>query len=277
MTDVIQARAHLMQQIGDHVRNGYRCWITGTVPLGRAVAWAEKARTLYRADEDRNRRARAKKQGRGSAYLLMYPLDRSIDNNRLGWVLLFTDGDHVAHKLEKLHRAEEDPLEIFGYALVREPRRQKASPVWTWRLARGTYHAWRETIIDTVRRGSAFDVRQVLRSLQSAPGFSGIRAQIKALHRLIRYEWIARHGKRSEMPGLPKILYCRRMTVVSVSLPAYLRALAQKRKEAVVQAAESLETSTRIKAAIGDAGQPVRQMRFELSSPDQNLVHPAAA
>jgi hypothetical protein len=266
MPNVIQARAHLMQQIGDHIRNGYRCWASGTVPLGRAVAWAEKARTLYRTDEDRNRRARAKKRGLGSAYLFMYPLDRSIDNNRLGWVLLVTDGDHVAHKLEKLHRAEDDSLEIFGYALVREPRSERASPVWTWRFNPETYHAWRETIIDTVRRGSAFDVRQLLRRLQGAPGFSGIRAQIKALHRLIRYEWTAAHGKRSVPPALPRIWYCQRMTVVSVSLAAYLGALAQKRRQAVVEATESIETATPIEAAIEDAVQPVQQMRLELAS-----------
>lgn len=268
MTDVIQARAHLMQQISDHVRNGYRWWISGTVPLARASAWAEKARTLYRTDEDRNRRARARKLGRGSAYLLVYPLDRSIDTNRLGWLLLVTDGDHVAHRLEKLRRAEDHPVEIFGYTLVREPRAQSASPVWTWRMNRESYHAWRERIIDAVRRGSEFDVRQVLRTLQGAPGFSGIRGQVKALHRLLRYEWAAARGKRSEPPGLPKIWYCRRMSIVSVSLPAYLRALAQKRRDAVVNAAESLNTVSRIEAANADLGQPVRRLRFELPSPD---------
>lgn len=257
MTDVIQARAHLMQQIGDHVRNGYRWWTSGTVPLARAVAWAEKARTLYRTDEDRNRRARAKKQGRGSAYLLMYPLDRSLDNNRLGWLLLITDGDHVAHKLEKLHRAEDDPAEIFGYMLVREPRPDRASPVWTWRMSRETYQAWRERVIGTVRRGSAFDVRQLLKALQGAPGFSGVRGQIKALHRLIRHEWAATHGKRAKPPALPKIWYCRRMAVLSVTLPAYLRALAQSRREAVVEAVEAVETNARIEVAIGRTPHPV--------------------
>lgn len=276
MSDVIQARAHLLQQIGDHVRNGYRWWVSGTVPLKRAQAWTEKARTLYRTDEDRNRRARAKKAGRGSAYLMMYPLDRSLDNDRLGWVLLVADGDHVAHKLERLHRTENTPVELFGYSLVREPRPEKASPVWTWRMTRATYEAWRERIIDAVRRGSAFDVRQVLRTLQGAPGFAGIRGQVKALHRLIRYEWTATYGKRSEPPALPKIYYCRRMTVVSVSLPAYVRALAQKRREAAVEAAESVKTAARIQAATGDAQHPVRQMRLELPSSGKDHVRHVA-
>ena len=57
MTDVIQARAHLMQQVSDHVRNGYRHWVTGTVSLERARAWSEKAVKLYDVEQDRNRRA----------------------------------------------------------------------------------------------------------------------------------------------------------------------------------------------------------------------------
>lgn len=232
MTDVIQSRAHLMQQISDHVRNGYRSWLIGTVPIERATAWAHKARTLYRTDEDRNRRARAKKHACGCAYLLLYPLDRCIQNPRLGWILLVTDGLHSAHTAESLKRAEDTPLELFGYTLVREPRPRRERPVWTWRMSRETYHDWRDRIVDTVRRGSPHDIRQMLRTLQGAPGFSGTRRQIKSLHRLMRNEWIPTHGKRKTQPEFPKIWYCRRMSVVRVPLDTYLRALASVRSDA---------------------------------------------
>jgi hypothetical protein len=271
MTDVIQARAHLMQQVGDHVRNGYRWWCAGTVPIAKAVAWAAKAETLYHVEEDRNRRARAKKAGRGSAYFLMYPLDRSIDNQRLGWLLLVADGIHAAHQSEKLRRAEGDPVTMFGYSLVREPRPAHDKPVWTWRMNRATYEAWRERVIDTVRRGSDFDIRQMLKTLSGAPGFSAIRAQVKALHRFIGYEYARKHGKRSKPQyTLPRIWKCPRMEVVRVSLPAYLRALAEKRKEAAAAARESIETGARIKAEIGDAAQPVRQrsLKLQVRAPD---------
>ena len=224
MTDVIQARAHLMQQVGDHVRNGYRHWITGTVSLERARAWSEKAVKLYDVEQDRDRRARAKKAGRGSAYLLFYSLDRSLDTKQLGWILLVTDGDHPAHKLEKLRRAETAPVSVFGYILVREPKPGEAHPPWTWRMSRATYQALRERIIDVIRRGSDFDLQQLLKVLRGAPGFAGVRRQIKALHRLIRYEWTARHGKGALQPTLPRIWFAPRMQVVRVPLSAYLAA-----------------------------------------------------
>lgn len=250
--DVIQARAHLMQQVNDHVRNGYRWWVSGTVPLEKAQTWAEKARVLYGTDEDRNRRARSKKAGRGSAYLLMYPLDRSIDNNRLGWILLVTDGIHPAHSGERLHRAEDDAVSIFGYTLVREPRKEKSQPVWTWRMTRSTtYEAWRERVIDTVRRGSGYDVRQMLKQLAGAPGFSAIRAQIKALHRLVGYEWERRHGKQAKKEyTLPRIWKCARMRIVSVDLSTYLRALAERRKEAAAAAADSAERAPELEPEV---------------------------
>lgn len=275
MTDVIQARAHLMQQVGDHVRNGYRWWCSGTVPLEKAQAWAAKAQTLYNVEEDRNRRARSKRAGRGSAYLLMYPLDRSLDNQRIGWILLVTDGIHAAHQAERPRRAEDDHVTLFGYSLVREPRPAHDKPVWTWRMSRPTYEAWRERIIDTVRRGSDFDIRQLLKMLAGAPGFSAIRAQIKALHRFIGYEYARRHGKRSRPQyTLPRIWKCPRMEVVRVSLSAYLKALAEKRREAADEARDSIETATRIEAEIGDAAQPVRQRRLKLEVPVAAAVLP---
>lgn len=274
MTDVIQARAHLMQQVGDHVRNGYRWWCAGTVPIEKAAAWASKAEALYHVSEDRNRRARAKKAGRGSAYLLMYPLDRSVHNNRLGWILLVTDGIHAAHQGEKLRQAEDDPVMMFGYALVREPRKEKSKPVWTWRMSRDTYQAWRERIIDTVRRGSDYDIRQLLKTLSGAPGFSAIRAQVKSLHRLVGYEWVARHGKRTKPQyTLPRVWKVARMEVVRVSLPAYLRALAEKRREEAAEARDSIATGARIEAEIGDAAQPVRQRSLQLQVPVSEAVH----
>ena len=238
MTNVIQARAHLMQQVSDHVRRGYRHWASGTVPLERARAWSEKAIKLYEVEQDRNRRARAKKAGRGSAYLLFYPLDRSPETKRLGWILLVTDGDHPAHRLEKLCRAELSPVTLFGYNLAREPKAGVEHPPWTWRMSRDTYEAWRERIIDVIRRGSDLDLQQVLKVLRGAPGFAGVRRQIKALHRLIRYEWSARHGRATRPPTLPRIWFAPRMQVIRVSLSAYLQA--HKRAQDY-RAAESLE------------------------------------
>lgn len=243
MTDVIQARAHLMQQVSDHVRNGYRHWVTGTVSLERARAWSEKAVKLYDVEQDRNRRARAKKAGRGSAYLLFYSLNRSLDTKQLGWILLVTDGDHPAHKLERLRRAETSPVTLFGYNLVREPKPDNAHPPWTWRMSHATYQAWRERIIDVIRRGSEFDLQQVLKVLRGAPGFAGVRGQIKALHRLIRYEWTAHHGKRTPQPTLPRIWFAPRMQVVRVPLSAYLTAHKRAQDEHAAKLVEGQSTT----------------------------------
>lgn len=238
---VIEARAHLMQQVNDLVRNGYRNWCTGTVPLAKAQAWASKAETLYHISKGKDARTRDKRAGLGSVYLLMYRLDRSLDNSRLGWILLVSDGIHAAHAGEKLRRAEDDPVELFGYQLVRETRAEKKGLVWTWKMKRTAYESWRERIIDVVRRGSDYDVRRMLRDLHSAPGFSAVRAQLKHLRDLVNAEWKRTH-KNSAKRGytLPKIWKARRMHVPRVELSVYLDALREARRAAAAEAGESI-------------------------------------
>lgn len=228
MSEIIPVRAHLMQRVSDHVRNGYRFWCSGTVSTSRAISWAEKAEKLYDTRADRNRRARAKARGFGSAYLFFYLLDRR-ERTRIGWILLVSDGKHLAHDLERgnLRRAEHDPPHLWDYLLVRETRAGRPEPVWTWRLSRNAYEAWRLRIVDTARRGSERDVRQTAQSLNAIPGFGGIRNQLKALQRLIRYEWARVHGNHSRAPQGLRLWRVRRMAIKAVPLRDALRELAR--------------------------------------------------
>jgi hypothetical protein len=160
---VIIHRLSLLQRAADLVRSGHYAHATGVVDAEKAMSWARKAERYYAVLLDRNRRARAKVRGEGSAYLLFHELEPG----RLLWVLLVTDGDHPAHRLEHLQHALEPTqrLELFGYELVRLTKEGIDRPVWTWRMSAQSYEALRMRVIDTVRRGDALAVRQLISSL----------------------------------------------------------------------------------------------------------------
>jgi hypothetical protein len=174
---------------------------------------------------DRNRRSRAKARGEGSAYLLL----QEIEAGRLLWVLLVSDGDHPAHRLERLRHAL-DPaqrLELFGYELVRMTKEGCDRPVWTWRMSAGTYEALRTRVIDTVRRGDAHTVRQLIASLYRSAGFRGVRSQVGKTVALLRAEWKRRRGTEA-LPRLPRLLpYVQRLCIQTMPLAVWLSA--QKR------------------------------------------------
>lgn len=219
---VIIHRSAFLQAVSDRVRFGYHYCCTGTVSADRATAWVRKASRYYAVDLDRNRRARAKRRGEGCAYLLFH----QIEPTRLLWVLLVSDGDHPAHRLERLRDAldPEQRLELFGYELIRITKPAVGHPVWTWRFSSSAYDALRARIIETVRRGDEQQVRQLIASLYASVGFRGVRSQIGRAAALMNAEWRRRHGNRP-LPKLPKLLpYVQRLRHDSIPLSIWLAA-----------------------------------------------------
>lgn len=231
--DVIPSKAVYMQRIADFVRLGYQYWTAGEIHAHRAARLADKFRTYYRVDLDRNRRARAKQHGNGCAVLLMHPLDAVT----LHWLLLVTPGEHPAHKLEQLRDASSRRIRFDAYELVRHTRKGQSTPSWTWRLSDEAYEAWRDRIRATVRSGTDDDLRQLIQSLHRMPGFAGNRAQGKSLQRLLRGEW--RRIRRTPPPMLPRLWYLRRLPVDAMPLALWLKRAGAAEKLAAASANDS--------------------------------------
>jgi hypothetical protein len=229
---VIIHRLSLLQRAADLVRTGHYHHATGVVDADKAMSWARKAERYYAVLLDRNRRSRAKARGEGSAYLLLH----EIEAGRLLWVLLVSDGDHPAHRLERLRHAL-DPtqrLELFEYELVRMTKEGFDRPVWTWRMSAETYEALRTRVIDTVRRGDVHTVRQLIASLYRSAGFRAVRSQVGKTVALLRAEWKRRRGTEP-LPRLPRLLpYVQRLRIETIPLAVWLSA--QKRNTTSEQA-----------------------------------------
>jgi hypothetical protein len=113
-------------------------------------------------------------------------------------------------------------LNLFGYELVRLTKDGSDRPVWTWRMSAESYEALRSRVIDTVRRGDARTVRQLLVSLYRSAGFRGVRSQVGKAAALLRSEWKRRRGAEP-MPRLPRLLpYVQRLSVETVPLTVWL-------------------------------------------------------
>lgn len=234
---VLESRQTLMQRIADYVRTGHTHWTSGQIPLERAPAVARKFARIYEVDLDRNRRFRAKRAGEANAVLLLLrkPADMLVT-----WFLLCTDGEHVAHQLERLHDASAKAGRVqFGdYELVRlnkrikpratrsqrdagirlgmiSPAKEPEAPtlgrlVLTWRMNADAYEGWRERALTTARGLNPFAARQFLAELYSVPGFFGARQQVGKVAALFRREFRRRHGSLAGCPPLPKLGYVAR-------------------------------------------------------------------
>jgi len=258
---VIIHRSSLLQSIASYVRLGYRHFFVGTVKAERALSWSRKAGRYYATDLDRNRRARAKKRGEGCAVLLMHEHEPGM----LTYVLLVTDGENPAHRLEQLGDAFAGPrLVLFGYELVRATRPLSQHPAVTWRMAEDTYRARREEVIDTVRRGDDMRVRQLIHSMHAAPGFAPVRQQTYKLRALLKAEWRRIRG-RAPAPAMPgKVAYLARVRVDSMPLHVYLSAI--ERQSGAVARLKSDEYER--------AGEcPLVQMNLPISIATSATVH----
>lgn len=77
-------------------------------------------------------------------------------------------------------------------------------------------------MIQTVRRGDARTVRQLIVSLYRSVGFYGVRSQVGRAVSLLKAEWRRRRGGEP-LPRIPKLLpYVRRLRIASVPLPVWL-------------------------------------------------------
>jgi hypothetical protein len=224
---VIVHKTVLLQRLADFIRMGYDSWVAGYCEPSAAAGLARKFARYYATDLDRHRRCRARKLGEASAVLLMHELN---GQGRLLFVLLLTCGTHPARQLEARLQSALDPahrLVVDQFELVRLTRKGSDKPVYTWRLEKSAYKNIRSRVIDTVRRGSERDIRQLIVSLYRTPGFSGVRSQIGKCCQLFRNEW--KRVRKGPCPAFPpKLFYVSRLPVVSVPLSVWLSAQSRR-------------------------------------------------
>jgi len=207
---LILTKRSAMQRMTDYARYGYHHFVTGLVPVEKLAPLVSKFTRYYQVHADKNARHRARAKGEGSAYLLLYSDPKS---DRVQFILMVTDGDHPAHKLEKLKDLREPGtrLTLTSYELVRQTRSGSDKPVLTWRMTKDNYEAWRERIRKTVRTKGDKAVTEMLNSLVRSPGFSGIRAQVKKLGQLFRVEWKRSRHRNERAPAVGRIYYVQRL------------------------------------------------------------------
>lgn len=243
---VFTNRAIVMQRVADAVTNGFPCYCAGTVSQDRCAKLINKFDLNYQISADRNERARRKRAGLGNANLILW-----LSNGVVHWWLLVSpkiEGDHAAHTIERLRDATSKAgrIEIDGFELVSLPKiispiinakdQPKKSPKklshqyqhkltkLTRRMTEHKNQAWRDSIIESVRKSSNRSIEVLIYQLWSSPGFSGIRSQIGKLAALYRAE--VKRASRKDSPSLPKKLgYVRRLknqgiTVAQLTLQA---------------------------------------------------------
>lgn len=221
---VYHSKSAFMQRIADFVRQGYDAHTTGTVSVARAAALVRKFRDLYLVHLGKDMRYRRKQQKLGNAALLLY---RSLAEPKgaLTFVLLVSPGEHAAHQLECLQKAQKVRLEVTGYELVQQTRPGAAAAAWTWRMTSSTYQGWRDRIRDQVRARAAKHLKESWHSLHHVPGFAPVRHQVRQLRRLLKEEW-KRHSSEPLQLEMMKLRYVQRLPDVTQPLSAVLKASA---------------------------------------------------
>ena len=198
-----------MQRIQQAATRGYCLYTSGVVACDKAQGFADKMAAKYGVDLNENQRSYRRRLKKSNAFLYLYPKKNS---DVFLWWLLVTEGVGTVHDQEKLTQISDKQSRLTwdnDYELVLLPK-PNSKPTVTWRMTRPCYKQWNQRIRLAIRQRYTDDkVRQALWSLARAPGFSGIREQVKRLYQLFQGEWRRTRKKSEEQPKLPKIFYVR--------------------------------------------------------------------
>jgi hypothetical protein len=128
----------------------------------------------------------------------------------LHWILLVHATPDQLPKTEKWRNALTERVELTGYELLRETKKDAPKPVWTWRYRPDRYADLRDSMIAAIRSKRDQDVKLLILTIWGTMGFSGSRHQAKQLLKLLKTEWEQKR-KGENMPELPKAIgYVRR-------------------------------------------------------------------
>ncbi|MBE0471862.1 MAG: hypothetical protein IBX55_20425 [Methyloprofundus sp.] len=193
---LLLTRLSFMQQIQKAASSGYVYYTTGTCPAIKLPGLVKKFEKAYQVNETRQQVYRKKRKGDASAKFFVYahPTDKTV----FFWVLMVTQGQHLAHALEYLHdlRARKSRLIYGDYQLIQKPS-SLGRPSFTWSLTTDAYHYYASLIRITLRSHHSGAAQDLLKHLSVMPGFSGVRQQRKDLQKVWQGE-AKRHYKSLE-------------------------------------------------------------------------------
>lgn len=193
---LILTRLSFMQQTQKAATSGYVYYTTGTCPAIKLPGLVKKFEKSYQVNQTRQQVYRKKQKGDASAKFFVYA--HPTDKTAFFWVLMLTQGQHLAHALEDLHdlRARKSRLSYGDYQLIQKPS-SKGKPAFTWSLTTDAYHYYASLIRKTLRSHHAGAAQDLMKHLSVMPGFSGVRKQRKDLQKIWQGE-ARRHFKTLE-------------------------------------------------------------------------------
>ena len=166
----------------------------------KAVGFAKKLAELYPIGATADMRSWAKKTGRYSAFLIMFPHDK--DPAKVMFWLLATPGKAPKgyvdiHAREKLSDAVTNPLSWRDqYECVRIEKAGRGS-AWTWRMKKD-YLSRLEASAKNAADSGASALKQFFGWLRHMPMFGGIRTQITDLDQVAKVTW--KKQRKGEYP-----------------------------------------------------------------------------
>jgi hypothetical protein len=175
---VFDRRSPFLQRVADYVSKGSRRYLTGSVSsVEQGLQLEDKFRRLFDVNLPRWTRSRARKEGIASAVLLFWRPD--LTRPELFWIVLATSGAFpVQDTSQRWKCADECPISVDGFELIRWPKRGLSRPVWSWRLPNAQFRALTRTIGELVRQRRHRDLWELARDVGDYPGFAPIRAQL---------------------------------------------------------------------------------------------------
>lgn len=217
----------VMQRIQQASSRGYSLYTSGSIHYTKVQAFVEKLAVKYGVNLNENQRAYRKRQNKSNAFLHLYPKKNS---EKLLWWLLVTEGEGDVHLHESLKSVFDKHNRLVwdhDYELTVLPKKD-SKPSLTWRMTRKCYEEWNDRIRKSIRQKYSDDqAKQAVWSLGRAPGFSGIRAQVKRLHSLFRSEWKRTRRATDPIPSIPPIGYVRGLRSDSIPLSSLVKRLSR--------------------------------------------------
>ncbi len=214
-------RAVWMQRVVDLVRTGHHWYIDGVCPLERLPELHDKLDRIYDHSMTRMQASRHRKTGASTARFLsvIRPGGKEVD-----WILLRTNGNlpPLAQDIrERWKDPRKDRISYGDYEIFQMTKVGAKKPVWTWKFQRNFVMAAREFLIYTIKTNNIHAIDIFLRPILRAPGFAGIRQDVKKIRELVVSEWRKTGKSKDQMPEMPPIV-------------GYIRKLADKTEKASV-------------------------------------------
>lgn len=200
-----------MQRLADLVRTGHRHYVTGAIEADAVARVHQKMARLYHVDEHRVTAHRKRKSGAAAFRMIFFAESLTDPATKIYFILLRTDGEMPPEaEREKWRNAEIERISVTGYELVRQTRKGRDHPSWTWRYTKAREEEIRCAIIHAIRARHDDELKRLIYSIARTPGFAAARQQAKKCFDLMRAEW--KRSRSGEFPyEIPRVGYVRRI------------------------------------------------------------------